>query len=88
MNTKLSAAAQNSAPLPAVAAPAGRPAKLSKAVSFDKALAQTDHEARRKAAAVLEVLAGARKPSEAAQALGITPMRSSICWKIRPSKGW
>ena len=75
MNAKLSAAAQNSAPLPAVAARPGRPAKLSKAVSFDKALAQTDREARRKAAAVLEVLAGARKPSEAAQALGITPMR-------------
>jgi len=52
-----------------------RPAKPSQTVSFDKALAQTDREARRKAAAILEVLAGARKPSDAAQALGITPMR-------------
>jgi len=52
-----------------------RPAKPSQAVSFDKALAQTDREARRKAAAILEVLAGARKPADAAAALGITPMR-------------
>jgi hypothetical protein len=51
------------------------PAKPSHAASFDKALAQTDREARRNAAAILEVLAGARKPSDAAQALGITPMR-------------
>jgi hypothetical protein len=52
-----------------------RPAKPSQTVSFEQALAQTDREARRKAAAILEVLAGARKPSEAAQALGITAMR-------------
>jgi hypothetical protein len=51
------------------------PAKSSPMASFNKALAQTGHEARRKAAAILEVLAGARKPSDAAQALGITPMR-------------
>jgi hypothetical protein len=60
---------------PAPAVKPVRPAKPSQAVSFDKALAQTDREARRKAAAILEVLAGARKPSDAAQALGITPMR-------------
>jgi hypothetical protein len=75
MNAKLSVAAQNSAAQPTLAARPGRPLKLSKTASFDKELAQTDREARRKAAAVLEVLAGARKPSEAAQALGITPMR-------------
>lgn len=57
-------------------APATKPAaKLKPAQSFEKTLAGTDREARRKAAAILEVLAGARKPSEAAEALGITPMR-------------
>jgi len=75
MNAKLALAEQSSAPPPAAAARPGRPAQLSKVASFDKELAQTDREARRKAAAILEVLAGARKPSEAAQALGIAPMR-------------
>jgi hypothetical protein len=66
---------QNSGTRPAPADKPVRLAKPSQAVSFDKVLAQTDREARRKAAAILEVLAGARKPSDAAQALGITPMR-------------
>jgi hypothetical protein len=57
-------------------APAAKtPHKVKPALSFEKTLANTDREARRKAAAILEVLAGARKPSDAAQALGITPMR-------------
>ena len=75
MNAKPTLVEQNSGTRPAPAVKPVRPAKPSQAVSFDKALAQTDREARRKAAAILEVLAGARKPSEAAQALGITPMR-------------
>ena len=75
MNAKPNLVEQNSGTRPAPAVKPVRPAKPSQAVSFDKALAQTDREARRKAAAILEVLAGARKPSDAAQALGITPMR-------------
>jgi hypothetical protein len=58
-----------------MAAKQEHPAKLSHTAAFNQALAQTEREARRKAAAILEVLAGARKPSDAAQALGITPMR-------------
>jgi hypothetical protein len=75
MNAKPAVAEQNSATPPAPAAKPKNPAKPSPTVSFNKALAQTDQEARRKAAAILEVLAGVRKPSDAAQALGITPMR-------------
>ena len=59
----------------AMNAPASKPAKPSKVVSFNRALAQNDLDARRKAAAILEVLAGARKPSDAAKALGITTVR-------------
>jgi hypothetical protein len=72
MNAKSTLVEQHTGTRPA---PAVKPVRLAKPVSFDKALAQTDREARRKAAAILEVLAGARKPSDAAQALGITPMR-------------
>jgi hypothetical protein len=57
-------------------APAAKtPHKSKPTLSFEKTLANTDREARRKAAAILEVLAGARKPADAAQALGITAMR-------------
>jgi hypothetical protein len=52
-----------------------KPPKAKPAQTLSKVLANTDRDARRKAAAVLEVLAGARKPSDAAQVLGITPMR-------------
>lgn len=69
MNAKLTLVKQNSGTR---TVPVAKP---SHAASFDKALAQTDREARRRAAAILEVLAGARKPADAAQALGITPMR-------------
>jgi hypothetical protein len=75
MNTKPTIVEQNSGTRPATAAKPAHPAKLSQTAAFNQALAQTDREARRKAAAILEVLAGARKPSDAAQALGITPMR-------------
>jgi hypothetical protein len=64
-------AATQSAPMPKPK----HPAKSSPTVSFSKALAQTDPDARRKAAAILEVLAGVRRPSDAAQALGINGMR-------------
>jgi hypothetical protein len=75
MNAKPSLVEQNSATQPVPIAKPKNPAKPSPTVSFGKALAQTDQDARRKAAAILEVLAGARKPSDAAQALGITVMR-------------
>ena len=75
MNAKPVLVEQNSGTRPATAAKPKQPAKLSHTASFNQALAQTEREARRKAAAILEVLAGARKPSDAAQALGITPMR-------------
>jgi hypothetical protein len=39
-------------------------------------------EARKKAAAILEVLAGARSPTEAAEALGISPM----CYYVMESR--
>jgi hypothetical protein len=75
MNAKPSVAEPNVATPPAPAAKSKKPAKSSPTAAFGKALAQTGQEARRKAAAILEVLAGVRKPSDAAQALGITPMR-------------
>jgi hypothetical protein len=75
MNAKPVVVEQSSATPPEPAAKPKHPAKTSPAAALGKALAQTDQEARRKAAAILEVLAGVRKPADAAQALGITPMR-------------
>ena len=74
MNTKPSTAEQ-AAVNATKPAQSPKPQKSAKTLAFDKALAQTDREARRKAAAILEVLAGARKPSDAAQALGVSSMR-------------
>jgi hypothetical protein len=67
-------------------APAAKTPKVKPAQTLDKVLANTDREARRKAAAILEVLAGARKPSDAAQVLGITPMRYYLL-EIRAIQG-
>jgi len=70
MNAKTTASEQTASP-PAKSASR----KPKPPLSLDQALAQTDREARRKAAAILEVLAGVRTPTAAAEALGITPMR-------------
>lgn len=55
--------------------PAAKAHKVKPPVTLDKVLAQADRDARRKGAVILEVLAGVRKPTDAAQVLGITPMR-------------
>lgn len=74
MNAKPTAEPKDVAPAAAERKPK-LAAKPSPTRSFNKMLSNTGQDARRKAAAILEVLAGARKPSDAAQALGITPMR-------------
>ena len=75
MNLKASEASAVSEPLKASKTKAAKKPQPSKAKAFDTALAQAGYEARRRAAAILEVLAGTRKPSEAAQALGLGSMR-------------
>src|SRR5262245_6994852 len=54
----------------------GRDGRSGKRTGFKKLHAESgDGEARRLAAVILEVLAGGRTPTEAAQSLGISPPR-------------
>jgi hypothetical protein len=62
----------------------GKP--LSRAKANAAALEKADPEARRRAAAILEVLAGARSPSQAAAALSLSPMRYYF-FEMRALKG-
>src|SRR5271155_4376029 len=60
-------AATKPAAAPPSAASSGGPAK-----KFQTALSQRSRDAKQRAAAILEVLAGGRTPTQAAQALGLS----------------
>jgi hypothetical protein len=62
-----------SRPLPSEALPRSAPARPGRsAKKLPAALAQRSHQAKQRAAAILEVLAGGRTPLQAAQALGVS----------------
>jgi len=53
-------------------APKGGPASVSPIKKLPQALRQRSREAKQRAAAILEVLAGGRTPTQAAEALGVS----------------
>lgn len=66
---------KSAAPAAASSPQAKRPTHAPVQLGWARVLSQSEREARRRAAAVLEVLAGSRSPTDAARALGVTPNR-------------
>jgi hypothetical protein len=72
MSLPLQAAVQPSPIEPAAPAPRGGKPCSGGANQLQKALKQHSRDAKQRAAAILEVLAGGRTPTQAAQALGVS----------------
>src|SRR5260370_31267576 len=72
MSTTTSNGVKEAAPPAAAARPAKKRSRLGHTPGGGGRGKDVGHEARRRAAAILEVLAGARTPSQAAEALGVS----------------
>src|SRR5260370_7124795 len=72
MSTTTSNGVKEAAPPAAAARPATKRSRLRHTPGGAGLGKDVGHEARRLAAAILEVLAGARTPSQAAEALGVS----------------